>query len=139
MLIDTSKPAGARAEKRLCGDLIAWLTTVTPEGQPQSSPIWFHWDGTRLLVYSEPGKAKINSIRSNPRVSFHLDGNGQGGDIVTIEGRAEIIPDAPRALDMPDYIEKYREGIRRIGLTPATFSSTYSEALRITPERARYW
>ena len=42
-MIDPATKAGARAAERLEGELILWLTTVTPEGQPQSSPVWFLW------------------------------------------------------------------------------------------------
>src|SRR5665811_1859072 len=29
--------------------LVVWLTTVTP-GQPQTSPVWYHWDGHTFLI-----------------------------------------------------------------------------------------
>jgi PPOX class probable F420-dependent enzyme len=72
-------PQHARAEERLRSELIAWLTTVTLEGQPQSTPVWFHWDGERFLLYSRPGKPKLRYIAENPRVGLHLEGDGQGG------------------------------------------------------------
>jgi Pyridoxamine 5'-phosphate oxidase len=38
-------PEHAAALERLRTDLILWLTTVRPGGQPQSTPVWFHFDG----------------------------------------------------------------------------------------------
>ena len=51
-MLDTTSEAGSRAEERLRNEEIAWLTTVRPDGQPQSVPVWFLWDGEGFLVYS---------------------------------------------------------------------------------------
>ena len=32
-------------EERLRSEPIMWMTTVTPDGRPQPSPIWFLWSG----------------------------------------------------------------------------------------------
>ena len=40
-----------REYERLSADLIVWLTTVDASGQPQSTPVWFWWDGSTFLIY----------------------------------------------------------------------------------------
>lgn len=47
---DDSTEIGARAERRLREEEIAWLTTVRADGQPQSVPVWFLWDGDTFLI-----------------------------------------------------------------------------------------
>lgn len=136
--IDTSTPFGERATRRLRDEALAWLVTVSPEGQPQPSPVWFEWDGTSLLLYSKPDTPKLRNIAANPRVSLHLDGDGNGGDIVIISGRAAISDDPP-ADAVPSYVEKYRERMARNGWSPADFAGSYSVPLRITPTRLRGW
>jgi Pyridoxamine 5'-phosphate oxidase len=37
--------AETRPAERLAIEPIVWLTTAGADGQPQSSPVWFHWDG----------------------------------------------------------------------------------------------
>ena len=37
-MLDTTTEA--RADRRLREEEVAWLTTVRPDGQPQSVPIW---------------------------------------------------------------------------------------------------
>ncbi len=138
-MLDTSTQQGAHAEERLRRDPIIWLTTVNGAGQPQSSPVWFLWDGQSFLHYSRPENQKVRNIARNPRVSLHLNDNGIGGDIVTIEATAELAADAPRANENAAYLDKYREGIRRIGMTPESLAGAYSQAIRITPIRARVW
>lgn len=137
--LDPRKRTHAHAGKRLRTELIVWLTTVVPEGEPQSTPVWFHWDGDVFHVFSQRGKPKLRNISSNPLVSLHLEGGEEGSDVVTFEGRAEIVPDGAPATSRPEYIKKYRRLIEGFGWTPESFAGDYSVALRITPSRARIW
>jgi PPOX class probable F420-dependent enzyme len=132
-------PLSPHVQERLQRDLIIWLTTVRPDGQPQSSPVWFWWDGSTFLIYSKPDNQKVRSIARNPRVSLNLDGDKEGGDIVTIEGTARVARDEPPADQVSQYLEKYREGIKEIGMNPQSFARSYCEPIRVTPQRARVW
>jgi PPOX class probable F420-dependent enzyme len=136
---DTTTEAGARADRRLREEQIAWLTTVRSDGQPQSVPVWFLWDGEGFLVYSRPGRQKLKNVGRNPRVGLHLNSDERGDDVVRVEGRAEVADDLPPADELPGYVEKYREAIARIGYDPEGFARDYSVALRVTPERWHIW
>ena len=76
--------------------MIGWLTTVTPDGQPQTFPIWFLWADGEILVYSDRRAKRNANIRNNPRVALHLDDDGRGDDIVIVEGEARIDEATPR-------------------------------------------
>jgi PPOX class probable F420-dependent enzyme len=138
-VLDTTTDAGARADRRLREEQVAWLTTVRSDGQPQSVPIWFLWDGESFLIYSEPDRQKLKNIARNPRVGLHLNSNDRGSDVVRVEGRAEMTDGFPPADELPGYVEKYREAIARIGYDPEGFARTYSVSLRVTPERWQVW
>lgn len=138
-MLDTTTPAGSRAAERLRDELIAWLVTVRRDGQPQPSPVWFLWQDPEVLLYSQPRTGKLRALRDNPRVALHLDGNGRGGDIVVLEGTAEVDPSAAPADAMPEYLAKYEEAIRGNGWTPASFAADYSVAVRIRAQRTRAW
>lgn len=138
-MLDTTTDAGARADRRLREEGIAWLTTVRSDGQPQSVPVWFLWDGESFLVYSQPDRQKLRNIGRNPRVGLHLNSNDRGGDVVRVEGTAEILDGFPPATEISEYVEKYRESIARIGFGPEGFARAYSVALRVTPERWQIW
>ena len=136
-LLDTSDPEHAHADERLRSEIIAWLTTISADGQPQSTPVWFLWDGESFLVYSRPDKPKIRNIAVNPRVSLHLQSTDEGEEVVTVEGTAEIARDVPPADQVPEYVDKYRGAIAGLGMTPASFARDYSEPLRIRASRIR--
>jgi PPOX class probable F420-dependent enzyme len=128
-----------QAEQRLRDELIIWLTTVSPAGQPQTSPVWFLWNGEEVVIYSLPGTARTRNIVANPRVSLNFDGDGQGGAVVTIEGMALVDLEAPASTEVPAYAAKYRQKIAGYGWTPESFAADYPIPIRITPTRARSW
>ena len=130
---------GARVEERLRTEEIAWLTTVRPDGQPQSVPVWFLWDGEAFLVYSRPGARKLRNIEANPKVNLNLNSNEFGGEVVRAECDAEVTAEAPPVTEVGPYMEKYREGIGRIGFDPEGFARAYSVTIRLAPRRWQVW
>ena len=136
--IDRDNESGARAARRLETERIGWLTTVAADGTPQTSPIWFIWDSHEILLYSLES-TRIRNVADHPRVSFNLDGNGLGGDVVVVEGTARIHQATPSAAENPDYLAKYKPVMDEYGWTPEWFASRYSVPIRITPTKYRYW
>ncbi|MEV4161786.1 nitroreductase/quinone reductase family protein [Nonomuraea dietziae] len=145
MLPNLDGEAGASAEQRLQDETIIWLTTVRPDGQPQTSPVGYVWDGVRFLIISNPGAPKIRNLRDNPKVTLHLDldGNAERFSVLTIEGIAELEPAPPggpaplNEREVSAYLEKHLESMRWAGLTPEQTFADFSTAIRVTPSRAR--
>lgn len=121
---------------RLDRTLIAWLTTVSPDGQPQSSPVWFLRDGEQIVVYSLANAPRVRNVRANPRVAFNLNSDDGGGDVITIEGTATL-EDGPPSPSLPAYQAKYLPLIIDYGWTPESFARDYPQRLVVTPTRIR--
>lgn len=138
-VLDAGRPEHAQADERLRREVVVWLVTVRPDGQPQATPVWFLWDGESFLIYSQAGKPKLRNIAANPQVALHLRGTETGEDVAIFEGAAELPDDAPPADQVPGYVDKYRQHIEELGYSPATFAEDYSRPVRITPTRARIW
>jgi PPOX class probable F420-dependent enzyme len=138
-VLNTTTEAGRRAERRLREEEIAWLTTVRADGQPQSVPVWFLWNEGVFSIYSQSNRQKLRNISTNPQVDLNLNSNSHGGDVVRVEGMAEIVEDAPSATEIPEYVEKYSAAIARIDFDPDGFARSYSVPIRVTPTRWQVW
>jgi PPOX class probable F420-dependent enzyme len=115
-----------RVEGRLRSNLIAWLTTVRPDGQPVTVPVWFVLrDDETILVYSGPEKEKLRNIAVNPKVSFALDVTDIGRNIVRLEGTARRARDQPSANEHPAYLAKYTERLAAMFGTPDEFAALF--------------
>ena len=124
--------------QRLASEGVGWLTTAGADGQPQSSPVWFIWDGTWLWLRSQARAGKVRNIEANTRVAFHLADDGHGGEIVTIEGTASLESEPPELLDA--YLAKYDDAIRgALQTTPEQLVVDYPATIRIAPTRTRAW
>ncbi|MBM7785247.1 TIGR03667 family PPOX class F420-dependent oxidoreductase [Tenggerimyces flavus] len=125
-----------RVEDRLRHNLMAWLTTVRPDGQPVSVPLWFLLrDDETILIYSRPSKQKLSNLEANPRVSFTLDVTDIGRNIVRIEGTAAQVHDVPPAHEQDAYLAKYTERIGALFDTPEQFGKLFSAAIVLTPDK----
>jgi PPOX class probable F420-dependent enzyme len=123
-------------EARLHGNLMAWLTTVRPDGQPVSVPVWFllRKDET-FLVYSQPNKLKLRNLQQNPRVALGLDVTDLGRDVIRLDGTAQQVEDIPPADQNREYVAKYTERIGALFGTADRFAELFSAVLLITPTR----
>src|SRR4051794_40151316 len=139
-MLDDSTEFGQRAARRLREEIIGWLTTVSPEGQPQPIPVWFLWDGAgSILMYSRPDKRKLANIAANPKVSLSLDSDGIEADIVVVWGELRHSDDPP-ADQVPAYVDKYRDRIEALSWkTPERFAEDFSVPLRIGVTRIHGW
>jgi PPOX class probable F420-dependent enzyme len=134
--LDVSTEFGSRVERRLQEEIVVWLTTVRADGLPRPRPVWFHWNGETILIFSRPNAAKVRDVAGNPKVALNLDGNKRGGDIIVISGEAAIEPAEPPPSDWPGYLEKYRSRMARTW-TPESFRLDYSVPIRVTLTRLR--
>ncbi|MCU0281310.1 MAG: TIGR03667 family PPOX class F420-dependent oxidoreductase [Acidimicrobiia bacterium] len=137
--LDPATEAGREAERHLREDVVGWLTTVAPDGRPQSSVISFLWDGETILFYSKPGTPKLRNIAANPRVTFHLNCDPYGDHVVTVEGRAVIDETAAPSDVLAAYRDKYRAPLAHWGMDEAETARSFSVPIRIVPERFRVW
>ena len=72
-MLDRSTPSGAKGAALIDDAYVAWLTTVRPNGQPQSSPVWFVIDDQDFLIYSLPDTARTANLATNSMVSLRSE------------------------------------------------------------------
>jgi PPOX class probable F420-dependent enzyme len=138
-MLNPDNPRHAAADERLRQESIIWLTTVDAAGQPQTSPVWFLWDGTEFLIYGSADGKKTGNIEANPHVGLNLDGNGEGGGVVVIEGTARVDRQGPPPSTVADFVAKYQRRIESYGWTLESLAKDYPHVISVTPTRARIW
>jgi len=82
-------------------DLLDWdtksfahLATIGPQGEPQSSPVWFEWDGTHVKFSLTTTRQKFRNLQSDKRISMSIIDPEDAYRYLEIRGElAEIEPD----------------------------------------------
>src|SRR2546427_3543057 len=87
----------APVQSFLATKAVILLATVGADGSPLAMPMWFLPGPATLTMISVEGTQKVRNLRRDPRVCVVAEAGGGGGDErgVTVQGRAEFLPDSP--------------------------------------------
>jgi PPOX class probable F420-dependent enzyme len=80
------------------------LTTMMPDGQPQSSLVWVDYDGECALVNTTRERQKGRNVAANPKVSLLVVDPANTGRFIQIRGYAELIEEG--AIDHLDALTR---------------------------------
>jgi PPOX class probable F420-dependent enzyme len=73
--------------------LFAHLATVRPDGSPQSSVMWFAWDGSRIRMTHTKTRQKFANLEHQPRVALSIADPDDQYRFLEIRGTVEDITD----------------------------------------------
>jgi PPOX class probable F420-dependent enzyme len=120
-------------KQRLTDEPIGWLTTVSAAGKPSTAPVWFYLenDGT-LTIYSRDPSVRVRNLTENEQVTLHLEGDGEGGAIVVLNGTAAIDKTIRPVTSHPAFLAKYQRFLDRFGWLPEKFARDYPTPIRLT-------
>jgi PPOX class probable F420-dependent enzyme len=77
------------------------LTTMEPNGQPQSSLVWVDFDGQGAVVNTTLERRKGRNMAANPRVSLLVVDPADTSRFIQIRGLAELVTEgAEEHLDL---------------------------------------
>ncbi len=125
-------------ERLLREEKVAWLTTMRSDGMPLPAPIWFLWQDSSFLIYSQPNAKRIRNIANNPRVAINMNTDLWGNRVVVVTGMASVDPSATPANKIHAYIEKYHDAILQNDMTLESMAKEYSTAIYVKPIWIRY-
>lgn len=78
------------AVELLASRVPARLAYTWTDGSPRVVPIWFHWDGT-AIVMGTPGRApKLKALRRRPQVAVTIDTEGFPAHVLSVRGEVEV-------------------------------------------------
>ena len=123
---------------------VAALSTVMPDGQPQTSVVWCDFDGTCVRVNTMRGFRKERNMRRNPRVTVLCFDPAQPLRCLEIRGTVIDMSEHDARQHLDDLSSKYAgRPVRYFGdMVPAHFAETEVPVLcHILPTRvvARAW
>ena len=124
-MVDFTSPIGRKIKLRLREEQIIWLTTVDSHNTPQPRPVWFHWDGKDILIFSQTKAAKVRHILHNPKVALNFNTDSSGEEVGVMIGEAHIQAEILPTNRMRNYMRKYKQGLEDIGSTVAEMQSEY--------------
>ncbi|MGA2819093.1 MAG: TIGR03667 family PPOX class F420-dependent oxidoreductase [Anaerolineales bacterium] len=136
-MVDFSTGFGRHVSARLRREQIIWLTTVDRRRSPQPRPVWFQWNGSTILIFSQRQGAKVGHIRRNPCVALNLNSDPLGDEVTVILGQARVLKRWPAGTRIAEYLKKYRRGLRNLGMTPESFRKDYGVPIEIRPAAIR--
>jgi len=71
----------------------AHLATVRPDGSPQSSVMWFDWDGDRIRMTHTKTRQKFRNLGEEPRVALSIADPSDSYRFLEVRGVVESIED----------------------------------------------
>ena len=106
--------------------LFAHLATLRPDGSPQSSVMWFGWDGQRARFSHTSTRQKYRNLLRDGRVSFHVQDPDNGYRTLEVRGAVESMDPDPDAAF-------YRSLQKRYGFDVPVFDADVRVVIVVQP------
>ena len=74
----------------------AIVTTVMPDGQPQSTVVWADYDGEYIRFNTARGRQKDKNLQDNPKVTLVIVDPTNGFHWLEVRGTAEVTEEGGR-------------------------------------------
>jgi PPOX class probable F420-dependent enzyme len=75
----------------------AHVATVGPDGTPQSSPVWYDWDGSELAFSQTTGRQKYKNLQRNGTIALSITDPENPYRYLEIRGTTTIEDDPDNA------------------------------------------
>ena len=78
------------AQKLLQSAIPARFAYIWYDGTPRVVPIWFHWNGTEIVLGTPMKAPKVHVLSTNPKVALTIDDNMMPYKALQIRGTAQV-------------------------------------------------
>ena len=108
----------------LARPIVGVLTTMLPDGQPQSSLVWVDYDGTCARVNTTLERRKGRDLLANPRVSLLVVDPDDTSRFVQVRGDAELVTEGAED-HLDELTRRYTQspGLLRVHLSRSSSAS----------------
>ncbi|GCE16793.1 PPOX class F420-dependent oxidoreductase [Dictyobacter kobayashii] len=85
----------------------AHVATIGPKGEPQSSPVWFGWDGEHVLFSLTKGRQKYHNLQRDPRIALSITDPKLLERYLEIRGKVVRVDEDPKLDFINSMAKKY--------------------------------
>jgi PPOX class probable F420-dependent enzyme len=87
---------------------VAFVSTIGPGGEPQTTPQWFLWEDDALHLSLVEGRQKLRNLRRDPRISVVVADPADPTVYVELRGHIDGLDADPELALERRIAEKYR-------------------------------
>ncbi|GHA84368.1 pyridoxamine 5'-phosphate oxidase family protein [Streptomyces termitum] len=125
------------SEQRTCR-----VASVSADGRPHVSALWYAWDGTSLWLYSITRSRRWSELRADPRISVLVDDGVEYGELrgAELSGTAVFVGEAPRTGEPCPELDAMERlfAAKNFGLEAMPHDGRHAW-LRLTPDAIASW
>ncbi|MFI1412035.1 pyridoxamine 5'-phosphate oxidase family protein [Streptomyces sp. NPDC020707] len=118
------------------------VATVSADGAPHVSTLWFVWDGKSLWLYSITRSKRWADLRRDPRVAAVIDAGEEYDQLrgVEVSGSVEFVGEVPRTGDPCPELDSVERLFARknFGIDELPHDGRHAW-MRLTPEATASW
>lgn len=118
------------------------VATVSGDGAPHVSALWFAWDGTSLWLFSITRSKRWADLRGDQRIAVVIDAGVEYGELrgVELSGTAVFVAESPRVGEpCPELAVPERLFARKyFGMDAMPYDGKHAW-IRLTPDAIASW
>ncbi|HSJ36496.1 MAG TPA: PPOX class F420-dependent oxidoreductase [Acidimicrobiia bacterium] len=95
-----------KAKRLLQGPNYGVITTLMPDGRPQTHPVWVDTDGEHVLVNTERHRQKARNVERDPRATVTVWDREDMWSWAEIRGDVVAVEGGPRAREHIDELSR---------------------------------
>lgn len=86
---------------------LAHIATLGPDGEPQTTPVWFGWDGKHVRFSQTKGRQKYRNLQRDPRIALSIVDPANPYRYLEVRGKVVEIEEDPELDFINSMAQKY--------------------------------
>lgn len=122
------------ARRLLASTEVAHLAYAWTDGSPRCTPIWFHWNGTEIVMASPANAPKAHAVTDGSPVAVTIDSATWPYAVLTLRGRAAVDEVAGVAPEYRLAAVRYFGEVQGSGWCDGLPAETRMTRIRVAPD-----